>query len=182
MPGHGTRARYLRGCKCAECREANRVYGRAYKDAAARGIRRTVPTARVLRHVEKLHAAGVEYRAIARAAECCTSVLVAIVNLGQERMSPEIARRILDLGEEARRYNSLAPIDEAARIVTLLEAHGVNRHAVAKSMGWSHGSFQVRQESVTRRTYRRLAIIAGVAGAITKERALEEAGLRQGTL
>jgi len=176
---HGTRARYLRGCKCAECREANRVYGRAYKDAAARGIRRNVSTVRVRQHIELLHSKGVEYRAIARAAECSTSVVVAIVNLGQTRMRADIARRILDLGEEARRYNSLAPIDGAARLIRVLEAHGVNRAAVARSMGWGHGSFQVRQESVTRRTYRRLAILAGAAGAITKERALEEAGLVQ---
>lgn len=176
-PEHGTRARYLRGCKCAECREANRVYGRAYKVAAAYGIRRTVPTARVRLHIEKLHAAGIDYRAIARAAECCPSVLVAIVNLGQERMSPEIARRILDLGDDARRYNQLIPIDGAAYFVRLLESRGINRADIARSLSWGHGSFQIRQECVTRRTYSRLAILAGAAGAITKERALEEAGL-----
>ena len=44
---------------------------------------------------------------------------------GMHRMRADIARRILDLGEEARRYNSLAPIDGAARLIRVLEAHGV---------------------------------------------------------
>jgi Zn ribbon nucleic-acid-binding protein len=41
-PDHGTRARYTLGCKCDDCKRANRDYQRAYRNGARQG--RTTPT------------------------------------------------------------------------------------------------------------------------------------------
>lgn len=40
---HGTRARYTGGCRCGECRAANRAYITARRRAAGIGPRRTGP-------------------------------------------------------------------------------------------------------------------------------------------
>lgn len=175
MMPHGTRARYIAGCHCASCRAANTAYGRSYKQARARNGCRLVSTEPVRIHILALHADGVEYVAIARAAGCHIAVLTAIVSCGQQRMFPEVAARIMAVGSGAAAHNSRRPVSDAAEIVALLEARHVTRADMARVMRWRRGALQLRDHHVTRRTYRRLLLIAGHVGAITMERALGRA-------
>ena len=36
IPEHGTRARYVRGCRCQACRAANAAYQRGWRAAVSR--------------------------------------------------------------------------------------------------------------------------------------------------
>ena len=87
---HGTRSRYVGGCRCDECRGAN---------AADRRARRTrtplVPVEPVVAHLRALQAAGVGRRRIARAALVAESTLDRIARQPGTRMHPEVARRVL---------------------------------------------------------------------------------------
>jgi hypothetical protein len=40
MAKHGTRSRYLADCRCDECKEAQRVYQRRYRERKANGLTR----------------------------------------------------------------------------------------------------------------------------------------------
>ena len=40
MSKHGTRSRYLADCRCNECKEAQRVYQRRYRERKANGLTR----------------------------------------------------------------------------------------------------------------------------------------------
>lgn len=77
MPPHGTRARYLRGCTCDPCRNANRRYCKWYRLATRaetrRGPRNSRPTepmrepaAPVVAHIAALAASGWRQADIAR--------------------------------------------------------------------------------------------------------------------
>lgn len=79
MPDHGTRARYLRGCTCDPCRNANRRYCKWYRLATRAETRRgpgnsrptepmREPAAPVVAHIAALAASGWRQADIAREA------------------------------------------------------------------------------------------------------------------
>ncbi len=48
---HGTRQRYGAGCRCDECKVAQRLYQRKYRERRANGLTRPVVVAEVLDHL-----------------------------------------------------------------------------------------------------------------------------------
>lgn len=77
---HGTRGRYLAGCKCFHCRRANSAYclARIRAQQAGKG-NPIIPATRVLEHLAKLRAAGVGYKTAARRAGVAISVVSALM-------------------------------------------------------------------------------------------------------
>ena len=66
---HGTRRRYLGGCRCVPCRAANSRYSTERAAAQRAGDwRGFVPATLVLDHIKTLSKSGVRYKAIAAAA------------------------------------------------------------------------------------------------------------------
>jgi len=60
---HGTRHRFLDGCRCVPCRAANSRYSCEGETAQRAGDwRGFVPTTLVLGHIQKLRKAGIGYR------------------------------------------------------------------------------------------------------------------------
>lgn len=68
MAEHGTRSCYIQGCRRDECREAERLYRRTYRQRHA--VRYPTVKARHLR-VWSLYGEGLTYRAIADATGYC---------------------------------------------------------------------------------------------------------------
>ncbi|MGW7296139.1 hypothetical protein ACWGIB_27600 [Streptomyces xiamenensis] len=67
LPGHGTRARFQRGCDCGPCTQANYRFMAAYRLEQHRGQRRRVPSGPALQHARALIAAGWIQAQISRA-------------------------------------------------------------------------------------------------------------------
>ena len=73
---HGTRARYMTGCKCLRCRAANSNYNTSRRAAIENGdFRGLVSAERVVAHIKKLSARGVGYKAVADAAGVSRTVV-----------------------------------------------------------------------------------------------------------
>ena len=87
---HGTRSRYVMGCRCEECRAANAA------DRAARIVRRPlVPVEPVVEHLRALQAAGMSRMRIAKAARVGEATLDRIVRQPGTRMRGKAARAVL---------------------------------------------------------------------------------------
>ena len=88
----GTRSRYVTGCRCDACRQANAADRRARRKASP-----LVPVEPVVEHLRSLQAAGVGRRRIARAARVAESTLDRIAREPGTRMTAEVARRVLSV-------------------------------------------------------------------------------------
>lgn len=87
---HGTRSKYVMGCRCDECRKANAA------DRRARRVRRPlVPVAPVVEHLRKLQAAGLSRARIAKAARVGEATLDRIAREPETRMRGQAARAVL---------------------------------------------------------------------------------------
>ena len=86
----GTRSRYVTGCRCDACRQANAADRRARRVA-----RPLVPVEPVVEHLRTLQAAGASRERIAQAARVGESTLDRIARQPGTRMRGDIAARIL---------------------------------------------------------------------------------------
>ena len=86
----GTRSRYVTGCRCDACRQANAADRRARRVA-----RPLVPVEPVVEHLRALQAAGATRERIAQAARVGESTLDRIARQPGTRMRGDIAQRIL---------------------------------------------------------------------------------------
>lgn len=87
---HGTRGRYVMGCRCDECRAANAA------DRRARLVRRPlVPVEPVVAHLRALQAAGMSRARIARRAGVAESTLDRIAREPGTRMRGDAAQAVL---------------------------------------------------------------------------------------
>ena len=77
---HGTRQRYLGGCRCVPCRAANSRYSSERAAAQRAGDwRGFAPATLVLGHIRKLGRRGVRYKAVAEAAGIARSTMAMIL-------------------------------------------------------------------------------------------------------
>jgi hypothetical protein len=87
---HGTRSRYVGGCRCDDCRQANAAHAKATRKRTP-----LVPVEPVVVHLRTLQAAGASRARIARAARVAESTLDRIARQPGTRMHPRLAARIL---------------------------------------------------------------------------------------
>lgn len=164
-PPHGSRARYIRGCHCAVCTEANTRYGQDY--AAARRIegRQTLLSQPVVAHLRALTQSGIELRAIARLTGFSVRHLRAVAQGECPRVTRRLNDAVLTVQPGDYSANARVPAAVAAELLDDLKAAGVGQQAVARAFGYRFPNFAVgRRRYVTQRTYRSLLVIAAAAG------------------
>jgi lambda repressor-like predicted transcriptional regulator len=87
---HGTRSRYVGGCRCEDCRTANAA------DRRARVVRRPlVSVAPVVTHLRALQSAGMSRARIAHRAGVAESTLDRIAREPGTQMRGDIARAVM---------------------------------------------------------------------------------------
>ena len=166
-PAHGDRARYVAGCRCDLCRQANRAYLDDYKAARKIEGRQTVPAHGVVEHLAKLRSSGVELTAIARMSGCSVHHLRAVGRGEYARVTRRLHDGVLSIQPGDYSENSRVPVAEAHKLVAEIRARGVQVQTIAHALGYKyhHLSFAGRSTYVTKRTYRRLLVIAAACGA-----------------
>lgn len=93
---HGTRLRYIGGCKCFQCRRANSDYERDRKAARLAGDwNGFVPADRARAHLMSLSRSGVGKRAVQAASDVCMTVLQDIRTGKKAQIRARTERRIL---------------------------------------------------------------------------------------
>lgn len=112
MPDHGTRARYMRGCRCTDCFDANGRYCKAYRTAAHRsgGPKRLDPTPVVMR-IRFWEQRGYSHSQLASAAGLARRVIDAHAKGELKTINPDSARRILAVRLDDSIIPKYLPVD-----------------------------------------------------------------------
>lgn len=146
---HGTRARYVTGCRCAPCRESNRLYYHQRKGQPFNGL---VDAGPARAHLATLSSQGIGRRAVSEACDVADSVVVAIGNGSKSRVRAETARRILSVDSGARSDSALVPARPTWRLVRELLKLGLTRGAIAQRLGAKRLALQLGRTRVLART------------------------------
>jgi len=154
---HGTRLRYLSGCKCVPCRAA----ASRYETACARERRRGnwngfVPAERARRHLLKLSASGVGRRTVSERTGIGETTLQKIRSGRQEHIRALNERWILAVTKEAARGSTLVPAGSTWKLINRLLDEGFTKRLLAKRMGYLSPAIQFRKDFVTVKTARRV--------------------------
>jgi hypothetical protein len=93
---HGTRAKYVSGCKCLMCKAAASRYAVQRKFARLKGdTRELVDAGQIRDQICQLHQGGMSNRAIAAAAGVSLSIVIGIRSGVKLRVRRHIAKAIL---------------------------------------------------------------------------------------
>lgn len=155
---HGTIARYVAGCSCFECCEANAAYQRRWKADHRAGIERVVAAGPVKEHILKLMRMGWGTRAIAEQAAVSYNTVRYVRTDRRSRISKECADAILTLrgAPLCTTSTALVPATPTLRLLERLR-RTFSLEEIAGAAGISRKSLPRHgQRSVQARTAKRI--------------------------
>lgn len=146
---HGSRARYVSGCRCGACREANREYARLRTKLPPNPL---VPAGRVQAHIERLSARGIGKRAVADVAKTSVTTIGELRTGRKTKLRKETADRILAAKfEDCVDDRHLVDAAPTKKLLAKLLAMGFTRTDLARRLG-STGkvpSLQLKSDKIT---------------------------------
>lgn len=156
---HGTRLRYVGGCRCDLCRAANRNYER--KRAAARAAgdwNGIVPSDCARKHLLALARQGIGTRSVAACSDVSRTILLEVIRRKRRKIRARTERSILAVtADVARGDNSLMSAKGTWRLINDLLDEGYTKTRIAQEMG--HRCIQLGKEQVTARNAARVAVV-----------------------
>lgn len=165
---HGTRRRYLSGCRCVPCRAANSNY-QVGLDARKRAGEPAglVDTAAACEHIRALSKSGIGQLSIAAAASVGRTVIREILAGRQTRIRAATSARILAVTTDARADKSLIDAAPTWAILDELIERGYTRGQLAAWLGSKARTpaLQVGRTQVTARNALRVAQLAAAIDA-----------------
>ena len=155
---HGTRLRYMSGCRCVPCRAANSRYETARARARFYGDRRGLVSAkRVRTHIEKLSAAGVGYKHIAKVAGMSPTTLWSYKTGKRTKLRAHHAKRILAVKAGHVAAGSRVPSAPTLERLRWLREEGFTNAEIARRLGLKRPALQfLKSPTITRRVADRL--------------------------
>jgi hypothetical protein len=133
---HGSRLRYLSGCKCLKCRMANSNYealrARARKNGDWNGL---IDTIRVREHLFALSRAGVGYKSVADAADVGRTCLMLVRQGKRHHIRARAAKRVLAVTSAAIADGALVRAERTWRLIKQLLAEGFTQTRIARELG-----------------------------------------------
>ena len=158
----GTRARYVRGCRCEPCTVANRVYAREldrHKRRVAHGIEdpvvRFVDATETREHLLWLRSFGVGKRTVHKLTGISTTTLWEIARGDTLKVHPDTETKILDLWRDTRNDAMIVNADSTWKRITWLQQQGWSKARIARELGLGR-TLQIRTERIRHRTEKRV--------------------------
>jgi len=155
---HGTRARYVCGCRCEPCRIANREYARSrYR---AQHVRKEwnglVSADKARAHLAALSEQGIGRRAVGEACDVNHNSLAAIIRGKKTQIRAETEKRILAVDSSARADGSQVPGRRTWNLIGKLLEMGFSKASLAKRLGYESPAIQIKRKVVLARTAQRV--------------------------
>lgn len=154
---HGTRARYVAGCRCGSCRTANTAYARTRAKARVYGRSNGLVDAEpARRHLVALSRAGIGRRAVSAAWDVGETSLCEIVQGKKTRLREQTAARILAVTPEAIADGALVDARPTWRFIRELLREGYTCARLAELLGYQGRALQFRPDRVRASTALRI--------------------------
>lgn len=155
---HGTRTRYMSGCRCIPCRAANSTYqvkrNAARKSGNAAGL---VTATKTRKHLQALKRAGIGKRLVS-AASGISQFTIAQIRNGEKRfIRASTEREILRVDRNLKGSASLVSAKATWKRIEELREEGFTEAQLAKRLGYTCGKIQFDGEMVTARTEQKVA-------------------------
>lgn len=150
---HGTRIRYLGGCKCVPCRAANSRYeterALARKNGDWNGF---VKAERTARHLKMLSARGIGRGTVSEISGI-SEFVIGEINAGRKlQIRARTQRKILSVTRKAVNGAMIIPAGPTNRLIDLILAEGFTKGELAVRLGLKMRSIQFNRERITMRT------------------------------
>lgn len=163
---HGSRMRYIGGCRCDLCRKANTDYERGRSEARKSGDwNGIVPAAHARQHLNRLSRLGVGRRAVADATDIAETILVEIRSGKRRNIRARTERLILAVTPEAAADHALVSADRTWQLIDKLIGAGFTKGYIALQLGAKTPALQLSRDKITVRhaadvdcLYRRLIV------------------------
>lgn len=142
---HGTRLRYMSGCKCDDCRRANSQYecerAKARKNGHWNGI---VSAKKARSHIKKLSKKGIGYKTVADVAGLAASTVFKIRQGERKFLRAENERKILAVDETCLADSAVVPANTVWNQLEWLFKNGFSEAEIAKELGYANGYLQFK--------------------------------------
>jgi hypothetical protein len=153
---HGTRLRYISGCRCVPCRAARSRYEtlRTLKRAQGHwnGLVDALPARQ---HLQALSRQGMGYKRVARAAGVSITVVQLIVTGRRTQMRAQARRKILAVRLSLAPH-ALVPAGPTWVLLDALVAEGYPKCRLAWMLGYRGWGLQISRRQVTVKTAARV--------------------------
>jgi len=151
---HGTRMKYLGGCRCLPCRGAYSRYEAERVQEIRRTGRRTgvVSAQRAREHLLELSKKGVGRRSVHFASGVADTILHEIKLGRRERIFGSTEYKILQVDETAKGAGGIRPAGPTWKLINELLEEGYTKAYLAKRLGHKSPAVQIRKDRVTVRT------------------------------
>jgi hypothetical protein len=148
---HGTRIRYMGGCKCDECRAANTNYEKeraiARKNGEANGL---VSTELVRKHMLKLSKKGIGYKSVGDITDLSKTVLFAIYSGNKKQCRAMTAKKILGVTPDMAADGAYICAKKSWKKINDLLAQGYSKVSIAEGIGQTR-ALQLGKAKITAR-------------------------------
>lgn len=149
----GDRLRYMAGCRCGDCRQANTAYERTRAAARKAGDwNGIVGAGRARAHMAALSLQGVGRRTVCDVSGVAETVLTEIIAGRKARIRARTERAILAVTHQAAADGALISAEETWRMLDELLAQGYTKTELATALGYKNRALQLKRHQVTVRT------------------------------
>jgi len=150
---HGTRLKYLSGCKCVECRRANTDYQCAREAAKKLGDwNGIVPATKARKHLLKLSEQGIGRRAVGAVTDISDTILHDIRTGTKKNIRARTERKILAVTPDLASEGALISAAPTWNLIRQLLAKGYTKSQLAKLLICDAHALQISQKQVRVRT------------------------------
>lgn len=157
---HGTRLRYMSGCRCDLCRKANSSYENERQKARKQGDwNGVVSAAKAQAHLNKLSAAGVGRRAVAAATDIAETVLLEIRSGRKTQIRGRTERKILAVSVAAASDAALTDAAPSWKLIDEMIEGGYTRGRIAHELGRKMPSLQIGKDRMLVRTAHQVEVV-----------------------
>ena len=150
---HGTRGRYVKGCRCEPCTIANRVYARErYRARRLKGDWNGLVSAEdARRHLLRLSRAGVGIRSVQAASDVSRTILVEVKQGRRTQIRRRTERRILAVDSTAIADGTIVDARRTWRLIDELLGEGFTKAELARRLGFKRPVLQLRTDRILAR-------------------------------
>jgi hypothetical protein len=146
---HGTRARYMGGCKCMQCRAAHSRYNTESDARVRAGVRNDlVPAGTAKQHIQALSRHNIGYKSVADAASVGRSIVAMIRNGKRTQIRRQTEQKILSVDKTAIADSALVSARPTWQILDGLISEGFTKRQLANWIGCGN-AIQFRRDWIT---------------------------------